>query len=75
MGLQASAPNQAPATKPTVTTIVAYNGAETKFPQTIAFLEATLGVQATPATDPAARADIVITTTAKTPIPKTPALN
>lgn len=75
MGLQASAPNQAPAgPKPTVTTIDAYNGAETKFPQTIAYLEDLLGVKATPETDPAARADIIITTTAKTPVPTPPAL-
>ena len=46
---------------PANTTIVAYNGAETKLPATIAYLEKTFGVTVTLVTDPAIRADIIVT--------------
>ena len=47
-GLAASAPRQKPpGAVPADTTIVAYNGAETKFPATIAYLEKTFGVTVT----------------------------
>ena len=43
-GLAASAPRQRPSgAVPADTTIVVYNGAETKYPATIAYLEKTLG--------------------------------
>lgn len=59
-GLDASAPNQAarPAAR---TTITVYDGAEARLPDTIAYLEALFGVTARAGTDPAVRADIVIT--------------
>jgi hypothetical protein len=49
------------------TEIVAYNGAETDFPDTAAALAATFGVTVTTATDPAITADFVVTTGSKTP--------
>ncbi len=45
-GLAASAPRQRPAgAVPANTTIVVYNGAEAKLPETIAYLEQTFGVR------------------------------
>jgi LCP family protein required for cell wall assembly len=65
-GINASAPNQRPALA-TRTKIVAYNGAEQNAPETVKFLETIFAVKATLATDPSARADIVITTGRSTP--------
>ena len=59
-GLDASAPNQSVATTAT-TKIVVYNGAETKLPQTIAYLESLFGVKVTTATDPTVIVDVVVT--------------
>jgi LCP family protein required for cell wall assembly len=73
-GVNVSTPNQRPTgTAPTVTRIVAYNGADTTFPATIAYLEKLYKVKVTAVTDPNARADIVITTAKSTPTPKPPA--
>jgi LCP family protein required for cell wall assembly len=72
-GMAVSTPNQQPeGAAPKATRIVAYNGAETDFPETIAYLEALYGVKATPVADPNARADIIITTAADTPTPTPP---
>jgi LCP family protein required for cell wall assembly len=59
-GMNASAPNQKPATIAT-TKVVVYNGAEAELQKTIAFLEKTYKVQATAATDPAVAAQVVVT--------------
>jgi LCP family protein required for cell wall assembly len=67
LGIAASAPNQAPAAPVNTTTIVVYNGAAARMPETIELLESTFGVTATPMTDPAAPVDIVITTAPGTP--------
>jgi LCP family protein required for cell wall assembly len=67
-GLAASAPRQKPpGAVPATTTVVAYNGAETKYPASIAYLEKTFGVVATTATDPAVRTDIIVTVGKATP--------
>ncbi len=67
-GLAASAPRQKPAGGPLPTTsIVVYNGAESRIPQTIAYLEKTFKVTSETATDPAIRADVVVTIGADTP--------
>ena len=68
LGMDASAPSQKPDTSglPT-TTIRAYNGAETRFPQTAATLAAVLGVAVTPATDPSVTADFAVITSRSTP--------
>ena len=66
-GLTASAPKQAPASKPAKTRVVVYNGAEGGLTDTIAFLESTLKTKVILANDPAARVDIIITTTNSTP--------
>jgi LCP family protein required for cell wall assembly len=67
LGIAASAPNQAPAAPVALTTIVVYNGAEARLPETVAVLESTFGVTVTPMSDPAARVDILITTAPTTP--------
>jgi LCP family protein required for cell wall assembly len=67
-GLTASAPKQAPANVPPDTRIVVYNGAEANLPATVAFLESTFKTKVVLMSDPAARADIVITTTPSTAI-------
>jgi LCP family protein required for cell wall assembly len=67
-GLAASAPRQKPAgAVPANTTIVVYNGAAARLPDTIAYLEATFGVTATEKVDAAIRTDIVVTIGKKTP--------
>jgi LCP family protein required for cell wall assembly len=66
-GLTASAPVQKPDVIPPATSIVVYNGAEAELTETVAYLEKLFGVTAVPTEDPAARVDIVITTTASTP--------
>jgi hypothetical protein len=59
-GLDSSAPNQTTATIAT-TKIVVYNGAETRLPKTIAYLEGLFGVKVTTATDPTVIVDVVVT--------------
>ncbi|HTG41191.1 MAG TPA: LCP family protein [Methylomirabilota bacterium] len=72
-GLTASAPKQAPVNVPADTRVVVYNGAESNLTATIAFLESTFKTKVVLVSDPAARADIVITTTRSTPILVPPA--
>jgi LCP family protein required for cell wall assembly len=67
-GITASAPNQRPDARGLSTTrILAYNGAETEFPATAAFLTEIFDVELTPAADPAVRTDFAITTAPSTP--------
>jgi LCP family protein required for cell wall assembly len=67
-GLAASAPRQTPSggVRPD-TTIVVYNGAETRLAGTIAYLEQTFAVTATTKVDTAIRADVVVTIGRATP--------
>ena len=68
LGIAASAPTQRPDVSGlSVTTIRAYNGAETTFPATMAALTQILGVQVVPVTDPAIRVDFVVITGRATP--------
>lgn len=68
LGLAATAPQQKPDTSGLkATTIRAYNGAEDKFPLTLAELQTVFGVVVTPVTDPAIRVDFVIITGVSTP--------
>jgi LCP family protein required for cell wall assembly len=55
------------------TVVTAYNGAETKYPKTIARLEAIFGVTAVPAVDPKMRAAIVVVQGTATPNLEAPA--
>jgi LCP family protein required for cell wall assembly len=68
LGFSVSAPNQ-PTVPPRLpaTRIVVYNGAEARLPESIAALEEVFGVKAQLASDPAARADIVVSTGRTTP--------
>jgi LCP family protein required for cell wall assembly len=66
-GLTASAPKQTPTNIPAATRIVVYNGAESDLTDTIAFLEKAFKTKVVLTDDPAARAKIIITTTASTP--------
>jgi LCP family protein required for cell wall assembly len=67
-GLTASAPTRKPdQTGLSTTRIVVYNGAESRLPQTIQFLEGKFKVQVETKTDPAISVNIVITTGRSTP--------
>ncbi len=66
-GVAASAPNQRPEGRPSRTRLLAYNGAETRFPATAAFLAAALGVEVSPTEDPTARVDFLVVTARTTP--------
>jgi LCP family protein required for cell wall assembly len=67
-GLAASAPRQKPTgAVPADTTIVIYNGAEERLPDTIAYLEKTFGVTATTRLDPLIRTDVIVTVGRATP--------
>jgi LCP family protein required for cell wall assembly len=59
-GFGATAPTQ-PAAAVGSVQIVAYNGAETAFPETVARLKAIFGVTVITKTDPAVHADVVVT--------------
>jgi LCP family protein required for cell wall assembly len=74
-GLAASAPRQTPegGVHPD-STVVVYNGAETRLPATIAYLEQLLGVTATFEADAAIRTDIVVTVGRDTPELEAPVL-
>ncbi len=63
LGLTVSAPNQAPV-PPRLqgTRIVVYNGAEARLPETVKVLEEVFGVTAQVVADPAAGADIIVST-------------
>ncbi len=67
-GLTASAPTGKPDTTGlSATRIVVYNGAETRLPQTIAFLESKFKVQVVLKQDPAVTVDVIVTTASSTP--------
>jgi LCP family protein required for cell wall assembly len=67
-GVAASAPNQRPDQRGLAKTLIrVYNGAETRLPLTITFLEAAFGVTVKPVADAAARVDIAIITARTTP--------
>ncbi len=67
-GAAASAPRQRPeGAVPRQTRIVVYNGAESRLPATIAFLERVFEVEVTTEQDPAVRADITVTIGQNTP--------
>ena len=61
-----------PETVEPTTAVIAYNGAETRFPETIAWLEARFKVTATPVTDPKAGIDILVVQGTKTPTYRAP---
>ncbi|MEX1170506.1 MAG: LCP family protein [Chloroflexota bacterium] len=74
-GLAASAPRQTPPGGVLADSkIVVYNGAETRLPASIAYLEQLLGVTATFETDDAIRTDIVVTIGGATPDLEAPIL-
>jgi hypothetical protein len=52
--------------------VTAYNGAETKYPRTIARLEAIFGVPAVTAVDTKMRADVVVVQGKGTPVLEPP---
>ena len=67
-GLAASAPRSKPkGSVPSKTVITVYNGAETKIPATIAYLESVFDVQVTTKTDEKIPVDVVITVGRNTP--------
>ncbi|HEV8281232.1 MAG TPA: LytR C-terminal domain-containing protein, partial [Candidatus Limnocylindrales bacterium] len=67
-GLAASAPRAKPeGAVPAKTVVTVYNGAEAQIPGTIAYLERVFKVKIKTATDPAIRADVVITIGRNTP--------
>ena len=67
-GLTASAPTtKPPNTGASTTQIVVYNGAETRLPETIKFLESKFKVQVTMKQDPAVSVDVIITVNSATP--------
>jgi LCP family protein required for cell wall assembly len=74
-GLAASAPRQKPSggVRPD-TTIVVYNGVESRLAATIAYLEKTFAVVATTKTDSAIRADVMVTIGRATPDLRAPVL-
>ena len=68
LGIAATAPSQKPDKMGLAPTrIVAFNGADTKMPQTLALLQATFGVTATIVTDPAVTVDFILTAGTSTP--------
>ena len=72
-GLAASAPRgRNPDTAEPATAVIAYNGAGTRFPLTIAWLEARFKTIATPVADAKAGTDIVVVQGTTTPSHKAP---
>jgi LytR cell envelope-related transcriptional attenuator len=67
-GLAASAPRgKPPGSVPAKTVVTIYNGAETKLPATIAYLEQLFKIKVVTKADPAIRADVVVTIGRNTP--------
>lgn len=66
-GLTASAPTAKADRGLSATRIVVYNGAESRLPETIAFLESKFKVQVQLKQDPAVSVDVIITTASSTP--------
>ncbi len=72
-GFAASAPRgRNPETVEPKTAVIAYNGAETRFPESIAWLEARFKVTVTLVTDPKAGTDIMVVQGTKTPTYRAP---
>jgi len=72
-GFAASTPRgKDPAAVEPKTAVIAYNGAETRFPESIAWLEARFKVTATPVADPKAGTDIVVVQGTQTPTYRAP---
>jgi LCP family protein required for cell wall assembly len=72
-GFAASAPRgRDPAKVEPATAVIAYNGAETRFPASIAWLESQFKVTATPRLDPKAGTDILVVQGTKTPAYRAP---
>jgi LCP family protein required for cell wall assembly len=72
-GLAASAPRgRNPETVEPTTALIVYNGAEARFPLTVAWLEARLKVAVTPVADAKARTDILVVQGTTTPRYKAP---
>jgi len=72
-GFASSAPRgQNPETTAPTTVVTAYNGAETKYPRTIARLEALFGVTVVTAVDTKMRADVVVVQGTATPVLEPP---
>jgi hypothetical protein len=72
-GFAASAPRgRNPETVEPKTAVIAYNGAETRFPESIAWLEARFKVTVTPLADPKAGTDITVVQGTKTPTYRAP---
>jgi LCP family protein required for cell wall assembly len=75
-GLTASAPTKKPDQSGlSQTRIVVYNGAESRIPQTIQFLESKLKVQVELKADPVVTVDVVVTTSSSTPSLSPPPTN
>jgi LCP family protein required for cell wall assembly len=73
-GLAASMPRgQTPDEVAPTTVVLAYNGAEERFPRTIARLEELFGVTAQPVADPTVRTDIRVVQGTDTPLLEAPA--
>ncbi len=60
-GLDASAPNRRVADQLATTEITVYNGAETRMPETVAFLEQVYGATVVPVVDPTVIVDFIVT--------------
>jgi hypothetical protein len=60
-GLDASAPNRRVANQLATTEIKVYNGAETRMPETVAFLEKVYGATVVPVVDPTVTVDFIVT--------------
>ena len=60
-GLDASAPNKRVKNQIASTEIIVYNGAETKMPETVTFLEKVYGTTVVPVVDPTVTVDFIIT--------------
>jgi LCP family protein required for cell wall assembly len=70
MGFDASAPLQRPSgPPPAATEVIAYNGAEARFPASAAFLQKLFGVTVTRLTDATQTADFVVVTAKTTSVP------
>ncbi len=68
-GFAASAPRgRAPDTVDPATTVIAYNGAETRFPASVAWLAANFKLTVTPRTDAKAGTDILVVQGTSTPL-------
>jgi LCP family protein required for cell wall assembly len=66
-GMVATAPNQKPDETPATTVVRVYNGAEKDLPQTLAYLEKTLGVKPELVDDASVHVDVIVITAPDTP--------